>query len=82
MTKGKEAKIRLIDSEDCTVGDWVHNTTPDCPLHGYWHLCIGVRVGENRTCIWLEMDGFEDTDLYHVDSDDTIVVSDIDPRSK
>ena len=72
--------VQLIKAEDCKVGQWVHNTTTDCALHGYWHLCLGVRVGVNKVCVWLEMDECEDTDLYHVELGDRIVVSDVDPK--
>lgn len=80
MTKKQPPPIRLIHVEDCKVGDWVHNTTADCALHGYWQRCIGVWIGENKIDIWLEMDAFEETDLYHIEPEDTIVVCDVDPR--
>lgn len=75
-----DMRLRLILSQDCKVGDWVHNTTADCALHGYWHHCIGVRVGNTHTDIWLEMDEFENTDLHHIEIDEAIVVATHDPR--
>ena len=73
-------RAKIIKAKDCKVGHWVHNTTADSALHGYWHLCIGVRVGVNNVCIWLEMDEYEETELYHVESSETIVVSDDEPK--
>ena len=73
-------RLRLIQSQDCRVGDWVHNTTEDCELHGYWHKCIGVRVGSRMVGIWLETDDVVPTEVFHVEIDESIVVASADPR--
>lgn len=78
--KQVDTGLRLIVAQDCEVGDWIHNSTADETLHGFWHKCIGVRPADGTIDIWLEMDRFEETELHHVNSDDTIVVCSIDPR--